>query len=147
MPTGASSASIDPYNLRRFVEAQDQVYQGVLAELKLGRKRTHWMWFVFPQIQGLGFSAISQRFAIGSLDEADAYLKYPVLGVRLVECVEAVLEVEGRLASQIFGSPDDMKFRSSMTLFSHVKAAPRVFRDALDKYFNGEEDQLTIERL
>ena len=129
------------------MEAQDQVYEGALAELKLGRKRTHWMWFVFPQIQGLGFSAISQRFAIGSLGEAEAYLKHPVLGARLVECVETVMGVEGRSVSQIFGSPDDMKFRSSITLFARVKSAPRIFRDALDKYFGGEEDTLTVQRL
>jgi uncharacterized protein (DUF1810 family) len=141
------AASADPFNLGRFVEAQDPIYGAVQSELRNGRKTTHWIWFVFPQIQGLGFSSTSQKFAIGSIDEARAYLEHPVLGARLVECVEAVLGVEGRSASQIFGSPDDMKFRSSLTLFARAMPEDGVFRRALEKYFGGEEDRLTIQRL
>jgi uncharacterized protein (DUF1810 family) len=137
----------DPHNLRRFVEAQDSVIDRVCAELAQGRKRSHWMWFVFPQIAGLGFSPMAQRYAIGSLDEARAYLADAVLGPRLEECTRLVLKVEGRSASDIFGSPDDMKFRSSMTLFARAAPAHPVFADALAKYFNGEPDGETLKRL
>lgn len=132
----------DPGNLERFVKAQDPIYHRVIGELRQGRKQTHWMWFVFPQLVGLGRSFMAQRFAIASLDEARAYLDHRILGPRLRECTQAVLDVEGRSAHDIFGSPDDLKFRSSMTLFAH--AAPSPFRAALDKYFDGADDAGTL---
>ncbi len=135
----------DPYELERFTAAQDRIYRTVLAELKSGQKRTHWMWFIFPQIDGLGFTPTSIRYAIKSVAEARAYLDHPVLGPRLVECAEAVLAVEGRSASAIFGYPDDMKLRSSMTLFAHVAEEPQpVFARVLDKYYTGEKDNKTL---
>lgn len=137
----------DPFNLQRFVDAQDAVYESVLGELRAGRKTSHWMWFVFPQIAGLGFSAMSQRYAIAGRDEAVAYDRHPVLGPRLRECTALVNAVEGRSAHQIFGSPDDMKFRSCMTLFSECADDPQPFRDALQKYFGGEGDEATISKL
>jgi uncharacterized protein (DUF1810 family) len=133
-------------SLERFVEAQEGVYSRALAELRAGKKQSHWMWFIFPQIAGLGHSAMAQRYAIPSLDEARAYLAHPLLGTRLRECCEAVLAVEGKTAHQIFGSPDDMKFRSSLTLFDF--ASPEgIFRDLLEKYYNGEADELTLQKL
>ena len=137
----------DPFSLQRFVAAQEPVYAQVTAELRVGRKRTHWMWFVFPQIAGLGHSAMAQRYALGSLDEARAYLAHPVLGPRLRECVRLVLNVEGRDAHAIFGSPDDMKFRSSLTLFARAAPGEAIFRDALVKYFGGAEDAATLAKL
>jgi uncharacterized protein (DUF1810 family) len=132
--------------LQRFVEAQDGVYQQALAELKAGAKRSHWMWFIFPQIAGLGHSAMAQRYAVTDLEEARAYLAHPLLGLRLRECTQAVLDVSGKSAHQIFGSPDDLKFRSSLTLFH--KASPNdVFQSALNKYFDGKSDPLTISKL
>jgi uncharacterized protein (DUF1810 family) len=136
----------DPFNLERFVEAQAPVYAQVVAELARGAKRSHWMWFVFPQIAGLGFSAMAQHYAITSREEAAAYLAHAVLGPRLVECVKLVLAVEGRTISEIFGSPDDLKFRSSMTLFKRVSDNP-VFDQALRKYCGGVEDARTREIL
>ncbi|HJS91628.1 MAG TPA: DUF1810 domain-containing protein [Steroidobacteraceae bacterium] len=133
--------------LERFVEAQDPVIERVLLELRAGRKTSHWMWFVFPQIQGLGHSPMAQRFAIGSRAEAEAYLAHPVLGPRLRECARLVNEVEGRTIEEIFGYPDYLKFRSSMTLFAHAGTDPRVFVEALRKYFGGEYDPLTLDRL
>ena len=124
----------DPYDLERFVAAQDPVYDQVCAELRAGRKRTHWMWFVFPQRRGLGHSPMAQKYAIGSQEEAGAYLEHPVLGARLRECTELVNRVEGRSLEQIFGYPDDLKFRSSMTLFASATAENQVFKDALMKY-------------
>ena len=138
----------DPHNLQRFVDAQSSVYEQVCSELREGRKRTHWMWFVFPQIEGLGHSAMASRFAIASLLEAQAYLAHPILGPRLRECTRLVNLVEGRSIDRIFGSPDDLKFRSSMTLFA--RAAPgdeQVFAEALRKYFGGKPDPATLERL
>jgi len=135
------------HNLERFTEAQDPIYGNVLSELRSGRKRTHWMWFVFPQIAGLGTSRMARTFAISSREEADAYLNHPLLGERLRECTELVLAVEGRTINEIFGSPDDLKFRSCMTLFGNVAADSQVFEDALLKYFNGDPDPLTVERL
>ena len=137
----------DPFALQRFVDAQDPVIARVIDELARGRKSGHWMWFIFPQIAGLGFSAMAQRYAISSLDEARAYLAHPVLGPRLRQCTELVLAVDGRDAHAIFGSPDDLKFRSSMTLFA--KAAPQeiLFGRALAKYFGGEGDTRTLEIL
>jgi len=137
----------DPYNLQRFVDAQNSVYDEVCAELRKGDKRGHWMWFIFPQIKGLGHSATADRFAISSREEAVAYLEHPLLGARLRECSRLVTLVEGRSISQILGYPDDLKFRSSMTLFASVTTDHRVFLDALQKYFGGEFDGLTLERL
>ena len=140
-------AASDPYNLRRFVEAQASVFGRVLAELRVGHKESHWMWFVFPQIRGLGFSATAQHYAISSLPEAAAYLEHPVLGPRLRECTQLVLEVQGRAAEEIFDSPDDMKFRSSMTLFAHATQENQLFLAALEKYYAGQFDPLTLQRL
>jgi uncharacterized protein (DUF1810 family) len=136
----------DPFILNRFVEAQAPVIDVVFAELGRGRKQSHWMWFVFPQVAGLGFSAMSQRFAISSLEEARTYLAHPVLGERLRRCVELVLQVENRSAYQIFGSPDDMKFRSSLTLFSEA-SSEEIFLRALDRYFAGAADSATLKIL
>ncbi|WP_119302239.1 DUF1810 domain-containing protein [Dongia deserti] len=137
----------DPYDLQRFVDAQNPVYDRVRGELRNGRKQSHWMWFIFPQIAGLGRSAMAQRYAISSLDEAEAYLKHPTLGPRLRECTRLVMLVERRSAHQILGSPDDMKFHSCLTLFAHAAPEDPLFRDALEKYFGGEEDSLTIAKL
>jgi uncharacterized protein (DUF1810 family) len=137
----------DPFNLQRFVEAQDRVYAQVLRELGAGRKTSHWMWFVFPQIEGLGTSAMAQRFAISGRDEAEAYLAHLVLGPRLRKCTQLVLDVEGRTANQVFGSPDDLKFRSCMTLFALCAPDTLLFQAALDKYYDGERDSLTEARL
>ncbi|HEY8504495.1 MAG TPA: DUF1810 domain-containing protein [Gemmataceae bacterium] len=137
----------DPYDLGRFVEAQAGVYERALAEIKSGRKRSHWMWFIFPQVEGLGFSATSRRYAIRSLAEAEAYLAYPVLGPRLVECAEAALGVEGRSASEIFGSPDDLKLRSCATLFACVSPEGSVFHRLLEKFYHGERDEKTLRLL
>jgi uncharacterized protein (DUF1810 family) len=130
--------------LDRFVSAQAPVYAGVRAELRAGRKRTHWMWFVFPQLAGLGRSAAAQFYAIADADEARAYLGHPLLGPRLRECTSLVLAVEGSSAHDIFGAPDDLKFRSCMTLFAQVAPESSVFADALRKYFSGQPDTLTL---
>jgi len=138
----------DPFNLERFVNAQAAVFEEVLAELRAGEKRGHWIWFIFPQIKGLGRSSQSIHFGIGSVDEAVAYLRHPVLGPRLGRCTRLVTLVEGRTIREILGVPDDLKFRSSMTLFAHTAAHaamdPTDFNDALKKYFEGEEDSLTV---
>jgi uncharacterized protein (DUF1810 family) len=140
----------DRYHLDRFVRAQDGVYDDVLAELRAGRKRRHWMWFVFPQIAGLGSSSTAQTYAISSLDEAVAYLAHPVLGPRLVESAGLLTAVEGRTADEIFGFPDNLKLRSSMTLFARAAAEPGaavepgVFTAVLDRYFAGEPDPRTL---
>lgn len=134
-------------DLARFVEAQDPVYGDVRAELQAGRKTTHWMWFVFPQLRGLGHSATARFFGIDWAAEATAYLQHPVLGARLRECVELVLGVTGRTALEIFGSTDAMKFRSSMTLFAAVAPGEPLFQRALDRYFDGEPDPLTTAQL
>ncbi len=136
-----------PYDLERFVAAQEPVIERVLDELRGGRKRSHWMWFVFPQIVGLGHSPMAQRYAIGSRDEAGAYLKHPVLGPRLFTCTDLVISLERRSAHDILGSPDDRKFHSSMTLFETVPAADAVFSRALQKYFSGTRDSATLARL
>lgn len=128
----------------RFAEAQAPVYARVCAELRAGRKATHWMWFVFPQIAGLGLSSMAQRYAIGSAAEARAYLAHPLLGARLRQCTDLTLQIEGRSAQAIFGSPDDLKFRSSMTLFAAVAERPSLFDRALQKYFAGEADPRTL---
>ena len=137
----------DPYDLRRFVEAPREVYAQVCAELRAGRKTSHWIWFIFPQIQGLGHSAMAQRFALSSLDEARAYLAHPTLGPRLIECTELVLGVRGRSIEQILGDVDAMKFRSSMTLFARAATEPSVFTEALNRLLGGEPDALTLSRL
>ena len=137
----------DPHNLRRFVDAQEPVYAQVCSELRNGKKRSHWMWFVFPQIKGLGISPTAQFYAIGSRAEAEAYLAHPVLGPRLKECTQLVLDVTGRSAHDIFGSPDDLKFRSCMTLFADIAADNARFQAPLRKYFNGEADRRTTEIL
>jgi uncharacterized protein (DUF1810 family) len=131
-------------SLDRFVSAQDGVYPDALAEIRAGRKRTHWMWFVFPQFAGLGSSSTAQRYAIASLDEARAYLAHPILGPRLRECVAALLAVEGRSAADIFGFPDDLKLRSSMTLFAEAADDPAAFEAVLDRYYDGP-DERTLE--
>ena len=130
-----------------FVAAQDPIYAGVLAELRAGHKTTHWMWFIFPQLRALGRSPTALRFGIIDLDEARMFLAHPVLGPRLIECTETVNAVTGRTAHEIFSSPDDMKFRSSMTLFAHAADEPAPFRRALEKYYDGTEDPLTLAEL
>ena len=135
-------------DLDRFVTAQDAVYAQVISELGHGRKMSHWMWFVFPQIAGLGSSAMSERYAIADADEARAYLAHPLLGARLRECTQAVLAIQGKTAEQIFGGIDAMKFRSSLTLFASVAGAgDDAFQQALEKYFSGVADEKTIQRL
>ncbi len=137
----------DPHDLNRFVTAQAPVYQSVLSELRDGAKRTHWMWFIFPQIEGLGSSATSRYYAIKSREEAQQYLAHPVLGPRLLECAEAALSIKGKSAREIFGSPDDMKLRSSMTLFAAVAGAESAFARVLNQYFSGQPDARTLELL
>jgi uncharacterized protein (DUF1810 family) len=137
----------DPYHLHRFLDAQDRVYLHACSELKRGQKTGHWMWFIFPQIAGLGTSEMAVRFAISSLEEAEAYMKHPVLGRRLEECAALVFEVSGKTAHEIFGSPDDLKFRSCMTLFARVATKSALFEENLQKYFNGEPDRRTLELL
>ena len=134
----------DPHNLARFLDAQAPVYERVLDELRAGRKRSHWIWFIFPQVAGLGQSEMSEWYAIASLDEAQAYLAHSVLGARLRECSESVLAVQDRSIHEIFGSPDDMKFRSCMTLFNRAVPAEQAFEQCLQKYFNDEEDSQTL---
>ena len=139
--------SDDRHALYRFVEAQDPVYDQVCSELRQGYKVSHWIWFIFPQIEGLGYSPAARKFAISSLLEAVAYVEHPILGPRLLQCTELVTEISGRTINQILGPPDDLKFRSSLTLFAHATTENRVFEDALQKYFAGQYDQLTLERL
>lgn len=137
----------DGFDLERFVTAQERDFPGALAELRAGRKRSHWMWFIFPQIRGLGTSAMSQRYGIGDLAEARAYLAHPVLGPRLRECAEALLAARGASAHDIFGSPDDLKLRSSATLFARASAPGSVFERLLEKYFDGAPDDRTLRLL
>ena len=134
----------DPFDLQRFVDAQAGVHETALAELKAGRKRTHWMWFVFPQVAGLGSSSMAHAYAVSGLEEARAYLAHPILGPRLLACTAAVNAVTGRSAHDIFGSPDDLKFRSSMTLFARAAPDEPAFRKALAKYYGGREDPQTL---
>ena len=136
----------DPHNLQRFVDAQHPIYGQVRDELQAGLKETHWMWFIFPQIKGLGRSATAQKYALQNIDEAKAYLEHPLLGFRLRECTQLVNAVTGRSIEDIFGYPDHLKFHSCMTLFANASAAEKVFTAALDKYFNGEDIQ-TLEQL
>lgn len=139
--------SSGPFNLNRFLQAQETTYESALSEIRSGRKKTHWMWFIFPQVAGLGFSSTSVFYAINSLDEARAYLAHPLLGSRLEECCQALLALENLTVHEIFGSPDDLKLRSSMTLFAYVAPPGSVFEQVLAKYCDGKPDQLTIELL
>lgn len=134
----------DRFDLQRFVRAQEDSFSEALAELKNGRKRSHWMWFIFPQIDGLGHSSMTKRYSIKSLDEAGAYLQHPILGKRLKECAEAVLAIEGKTVSEIFGFPDDLKLKSSMTLFDAASGDDDLFSRILDKYFQGQKDLRTL---
>jgi uncharacterized protein (DUF1810 family) len=134
-------------DLQRFIDAQQSVYPQVLAELRVGRKRSHWIWFIFPQIAGLGHSPTSEFYAIHSLAEAQAYLQHPALGTRLRECTQLVLDVHNRTIDEILGYPDDLKFRSSMTLFHQAAPEERLFLAALQKYFEGHPDPLTLKQL
>lgn len=134
-------------DLSRFLDAQQPVYSKVVAELKAGSKASHWMWFIFPQIDGLGMSAMAKRYAIGNLEEARAYLADPVLGARLKECVNLLLQVQGRSAAEIMGAPDDIKLRSCATLFREASAADSIFQRLLDKYFEGDPDPATLKLL
>jgi uncharacterized protein (DUF1810 family) len=130
--------------LKRFIEAQERDYENALTEIKNGRKRSHWIWYIFPQILGLGFSSTSQYYAIKDLKEAEAYLRHPVLGPRLIVICNALLGLENSSATQIFGNPDDMKLKSSMTLFTAVPGSDVVFQQVLDRFFQGKADQQTI---
>jgi uncharacterized protein (DUF1810 family) len=134
----------DPHAIHRFVEAQERMYATALAELRAGEKRSHWIWYIFPQVAGLGYSAMSHRYAIRSAAEAKAYMNHAVLGPRLVECARALLAVNGRSATQIMGDPDDLKLRSSMTLFARVSGPESIFRQVLEKYYGGAEDPKTV---
>jgi uncharacterized protein (DUF1810 family) len=134
----------DPYNLARFVSAQEGSYESALAEIRAGQKRSHWMWYIFPQFAGLGVSATSHHYAIGSQAEAEAYLRHPVLGPRLVACCEAALGIEGKSAYEVFGSPDDLKLRSCATLFAALSPPDSVFARLLEKYFRGQADPKTL---
>jgi uncharacterized protein (DUF1810 family) len=137
----------DPYNLGRFLVAQDALFTQVCAELAAGRKQSHWMWFIFPQLRGLGSSAMAERYALGSLDEARAYLAHPLLGERLRACTQLANRIQGRTAQEVFGYPDYLKFRSSMTLFAQAVSGGQPFSEALAKYFGGEGDPRTRELL
>lgn len=134
-------------DLQRFIDAQAGDYADALAEIKHGRKRSHWMWYVFPQLQGLGFSEMSKRYAIKNLDEAEAYINHPVLGQRLIEICTELLNLETNNAHEVFGSPDDLKLRSSMTLFASLPDAYPVFKSVLDKFFGGAMDKATLHML
>ena len=142
--TPASMSREDPYDLARFVRAQEPDYDQAMSEIRGGRKRSHWMWYIFPQFDGLGVSSTSRQYSIKSVAEAEAYLRHPVLGPRLLESVQAVLGVEGRSALEVFGSPDDMKLQSCATLFACVSPAGSVFEQLLDRYFGGERDDKTL---
>jgi uncharacterized protein (DUF1810 family) len=142
-----SHSTDDPYDLSRFVEAQQDDFEQALSEIVRGKKHTHWMWYIFPQIDGLAFSSTSKHFAIKSIEEAKAYLEHPVLGPRLLECAEAVVRVKDRSATEIFGSPDDLKLRSCATLFACVSSPGSVFDRLLEKYYGGERDRKTLRLL
>jgi uncharacterized protein (DUF1810 family) len=142
-----TSDGADPFDLRRFVDAQERVYSSVLSELRDGRKRSHWIWFIFPQLKALGRSPTAIRYGIASLAEASAYLDHDVLGPRLRECAQLVAGIEGSSADEIFGWPDNLKVRSSMTLFARATADNADFRAVLDRFYDGAEDALTVEQL
>lgn len=147
MTSRPSDPHSDPFDLKRFVSAQEYDYDNALSELRSGRKKTHWMWFIFPQLKGLGRSATAAKYAIRSLDEAQAYLQHPLLRERLLDCCKALLSVNDKSASEIMGSPEDMKLRSSMTLFSFASPANAEFSGVLDKFFAGHPDPLTLDLL
>lgn len=147
MNTPHAATDPDPWNLARFVSAQEGVFENALAELRQGGKRSHWMWFIFPQVEGLGSSSMARRYALHSLDEARAYLDHPVLGPRLLECCHALLDLHGRSALQVMGHPDDLKLRSSVTLFALAREARPEFRAVLSHYFGGHLDPRTLELL
>ena len=144
--TDRAIAQDDPFELSRFITAQETIYDRVLSELKNGRKQSHWMWYIFPQLDGLARSATSKHYALHSIEEATAYLAHPVLGSRLLECAEIVYRTEGKTVSEIFGYPDDLKLKSSMTLFSEVAPKP-VFVGVIDKYFQSQRDTKTLQLL
>jgi uncharacterized protein (DUF1810 family) len=135
----------DPFDLGRFISAQERIYDSVFTELKGGQKRSHWMWYIFPQIDGLGHSSTTKHYSIKSMEEARQYLSHPVLGTRLLECAETVLATEGRTVSEIFGYPDDLKLKSCMTLFAAASDPGSVFDRVLDKYFHGQRDARTLQ--
>jgi uncharacterized protein (DUF1810 family) len=147
MTDRTSASAADPYDLARFVQAQQRDYDRAISEIRSGRKRSHWMWYIFPQFDGLGVSSTSIRYAIKSVAEAEAYLRHPVLGPRLLESAKAALEIEGRSAFEVFGTPDDMKLQSCATLFATVSPAGSVFQQLLDRYFGGEPDHRTLSLL
>lgn len=142
-----SGSAHDPYDLNRFVQAQEKDFEQALLEIGSGQKRSHWMWYIFPQLDGLAFSSTSRYYAIKSVEEARAYLEHPVLGPRLLQCAEAVVHVEGRTVKGIFGSPDDLKLKSCATLFAHVSPAGSVFERLLRKYYGGQRDAKTLQLL
>jgi uncharacterized protein (DUF1810 family) len=144
---GDSRNTSDPFDLRRFLTAQDGDYERALSEIKSGQKRTHWMWYIFPQIDGLAFSSMSMKYSIKSVEEARAYRCHPILGSRLLECAAAVVDLETGSIAEIFGSPDDLKLRSSATLFAAVSPPGSVFDRILDKYFGGARDDKTLQLL
>lgn len=143
----ATRSKGDPYNLNRFLQAQEDDYERALSEIRSGQKRTHWMWYIFPQLSGLAFSATAQHYSIESIEEARAYLDHPVLGPRLLECAEAATRVEGRSAQQIFDSPDDLKLRSCATLFARVSPSGSVFERLIERLYQGEHDNKTLKLL
>lgn len=147
MSSDAATPYPNTYALDRFVTAQESIFDTALAELRRGQKRSHWMWFIFPQLDGLGSSAMARRYGIKSLEEAEAYLKHPDLGPRLIQCCQAILAVHGKSAWEILGSPDDLKLKSSMTLFSLAPGAPAEFKQVLHKYYGGQMDGRTLELL
>ena len=147
MNTPDDVATADAFHLARFLTAQEPIFDTALVELRRGRKESHWVWFIFPQAAGLGTSPMAQRYAISSLEEARAYLSHPILGPRLLECCKALLDVDGRSAPEIMGSPDDLKLRSSMTLFSLAGCSHPEFDQVLTKYFEGKHDHRTLELL
>lgn len=142
-----SRRSDDLHNLNRFVQAQEDTYEQALSEIRSGKKRTHWMWYIFPQIDGLALSSTAKHYSIKSVEEAKAYLEHPTLGPRLLECAEAVIHIEGRSATEIFGSPDDQKLRSCTTLFAYALPSGSVFDRLLKKYYGGERDEKTLQLL
>ena len=137
----------DVFNLRRFEHAQEEAYEAALSELKSEKKRSHWMWFIFPQFEGLGHSSMSKLYSVKSIEEAKAYISHPVLGTRLIECAETVIAIEGRSAFNVFGSPDDLKLKSSMTLFDYVAVSQNVYAHVLDKFYDGERCNKTLHLL
>jgi len=145
--TGQKTTGNHPYDLHRFVDAQSGCFEQACRELSEGQKQSHWMWFIFPQLRGLGQSAMAKRYAISSRQEAEAYLRNPILGSRLRHCTQLVMLVKGRSIDQIFGAPDDLKFQSSMTLFANTSGEDKIFQEALRKYFAGKHDSFTVERL